>query len=231
MSAETFRAVMTGIIVCALGGLTIPGIFAVFALQSRVSRRDDYLRLMCDALDWLRTDLRDLSGTDDPKVQAYIESILVIAHEANLGEFFEPEYSSLMETQIRHMADRYSVLRRATGRIAQHLKDCTDLNFGEREKAQADHMAAMAYVIDASDKTERFERGMTKIKRQIWPSWFVGIGVLVASLIALCAADICKTFAGALVLHWILLLLLIGVASELVAATLAVCAILREADR
>jgi hypothetical protein len=232
MSAETFRAVITGIIVCALGGLTIPGIFVVFALQSRVSRRDDYLRLMCDAFDQLRMSLRLLRQSEDRTTQDHVSRVIAITREEELDTFFDAEHEGcVMETYIRHRADRYPVLRSVTAKLARYLKDGADLKYEPRGNREINHRAVAEYLTDASARTEDFERGMRRIRQQIWWPWYTGIVVLAMSLILLHAGDLSTRLISSLVLRPLLLLLLLGVIGEFVAATISIRVILQEVDR
>jgi hypothetical protein len=89
----------------------------------------------------------------------------------------------------------------------------------------------MDALIDTSEKTERFEKGIAKIKREVWPSWFIGIGTIMFSLIAMLGADLCSTFFGQIVARTILIPLTMLVIAEFVAATISAGAIMYELDR
>jgi hypothetical protein len=231
MSAETFRAVVTAMIICALGGLTIPGIFAVFALQSRVSRRNDYLILLCDAFFWIKPPLNTIKGGCDSKALAISQQIDAVFKRAEISEFFEPECSLTMETYIRHFPNRYAILRDCAREIVGMLRKLVAHQLQQGDQTSPELASATSDLADASAKTESFESSIGRIKWQIWPPWFIGIGVVVVSLIVLHTADLSSIFLGILVLRPILFLLLIGVVCEFAAATNSVRVILHELDR
>lgn len=233
LTTDTYRSIVESLLICNLVGIGAIGIFVVFALESRVSRRDDYLKALCHGLDLYRGLLKVPNEQLDENAQRYLNQVKRLIRGSKFQRFFEPAnafdrkvFGQMdMERYIRFLPDRYMVLRSFVRDILAEGRKHSGVRFPGSEGM------AVFVLSEAWHASSSFEDYLRAIKNQVWLPWAVGVASIAFCIVLLHFTDLCQVWPQGMLLRCGLGSILLLTAAEFTAMTVSIHRILYRLDR